>query len=155
MSVVLKPAVKDELEIVWKMQVEAFSGLLEKYQDYDLSPASEKLEKVAERFEQLGSVYYFIVAEDTQVGIIRVVDKKDGSRKRISPLFVMPDQRGRGYAQAAIIEIEKIYGADNWCLDTILQEKGNLHLYEKMGYHRTGRIEHINERMDIVFYEKD
>ena len=91
MSVELKPAVKDELEIVWKMQVEAFSGLLEKYQDYDLSPASEKLEKVAERFEQPGSVYYFIVAEDTRVGIIRVVDKKDGSRKRISPISIMPE----------------------------------------------------------------
>jgi hypothetical protein len=40
-------------------------------------------------------------------------------------------------------------------MDTILQEKGNLHLYEKMGYHRTGKVEHINDRMDIVFYEKD
>ena len=36
----------------------------------------------------------------------------------------------------------------------ILQEKGNLHLYEKLGYHQTGKIENINERMDIVFYEK-
>ena len=24
-------------------------------------------------------------------------------------------------------------------LDTILQEKGNIHLYEKLGYHQTGR----------------
>ncbi len=24
-----------------------------------------------------------------------------------------------------------------------------------MGYHQTGQIEHINDRMDIVFYEKD
>ena len=40
-------------------------------------------------------------------------------------------------------------------INTILQEKGNLYLYEKLGYHQTGKIEHINERMDIVFYEKD
>ena len=52
-------------------------------------------------------------------------------------------------------EAERLYGKDHWCLDTILQEKGNLHLYEKMGYHRTGKVEHINDRMDIVFYEKD
>lgn len=39
-------------------------------------------------------------------------------------------------------------------IDTILQEKGNLHLYEKMGYVQTGKVEHINEKMDIVFYEK-
>ena len=33
--------------------------------------------------------------------------------------------------------------------------KGNLYLYEKMGYHQTGKEEHINDQMDIVFYEKD
>ena len=143
------------MQTIWQMQVEAFKGLLETYQDYDLSPAAEGVEKVMARFEQPWTTYFFIVADGVNVGAVRVVDKKDGSRKRISPIFVMPDQRGCGYAQAAILAIEKIYGADNWCLDTILQEKGNLHLYEKMGYHRTGRIEHINERMDIVFYEKD
>lgn len=46
-------------------------------------------------------------------------------------------------------------GNENWELDTILQEKGNCHLYEKLGYKKTGIIENINERMDIVYYEKD
>ncbi len=50
---------------------------------------------------------------------------------------------------------KKIYGSEHWSLDTILQEKGNLHLYEKLGYHRTGKIEKINEKMGIVFYEKN
>ena len=155
MDIELRQAKRDDMQTIWQMQVEAFKGLLETYQDYDLSPAAEGPEKVMARFEQPWTTYFFIVDDGVNVGAVRVVDKKDGSRKRISPIFVMPDQRGRGYAQAAILEVEKIYGADNWCLDTILQEKGNLHLYEKMGYHQTGRIEHINERMDIVFYEKD
>ena len=86
---------------------------------------------------------------------MRVIDRKDGSRKRISPIWIMAEHRNRGYAQAAILEAEKIHGSDHWCLDTILQEAGNCHLYEKMSYHRTGRIEKINDRMDIVFYEKD
>ena len=84
-----------------------------------------------------------------------MVDKKDGSRKRISPIWIMPEHRNKGYARSAILETEKIYGAGHWSLETILQEKGNLHLYEKLGYHQTGKIEKINERMDIVFYEKD
>jgi hypothetical protein len=67
----------------------------------------------------------------------------------------MEEDRGKGYAQDAILAVEKIYGEHYWELDTILQEEGNLYLYEKMGYHQTGRIEHINDRMDIVFYEKD
>ncbi len=155
MSIELKTVKRDDIERVWKMQIEAFSGLLQKYQDYDLNPGAEGMDKVMARFEQPWTTYYFIVSGDEEVGVIRIVDKKDGSRKRISPIWIMPEYRNKGYAQKAILEAEKIYGADNWCLDTILQEKGNLHLYEKLGYHKTGKVEKINDRMDIVFYEKD
>ena len=154
-GVSLEKATTDDIEDVWKMQVEAFEGLYEKYRDDDTSPARDPMSRVTERFAQEGSVYYYIVAKGERVGVIRVVDKKDGSRKRISPLWIMPEYRGKGYAQMAILAAEAIYGSDNWSLDTILQEKGNIHLYEKMGYHRVGESEKINERMDIVFYEKD
>ena len=155
LKVELKPVVREDVETVWKMQVEAFKGLLEKYRDYDLSPAAEGVDKVLARFEQPWTTYYFIMVNNEKTGVIRVVDKKDGSRKRISPIWIMPEYRGRGYAQLAIMEAEKIYGSQNWSLDTILQEKGNLHLYEKLGYRQTGKVEKINDRMDIVFYEKD
>ena len=155
MSVELIAAAKEDIRTLWEMQVEAFKGLLETYQDYGLSPAAESIDKVEARFNQPWTTYFFIVADGTKAGAVRVVDKKDGSRKRISPIFIMPEYRGRGYAQEAILAVEELYGSDNWCLDTILQEKGNLHLYEKMGYRQTGRVEKINDRMDIVFYEKD
>ena len=155
MNVTLRQAQRDEVQQIWEMQIEAFRELLERYQDYDLSPGAEPVDKIIARFEQPWTKYFFIEAEGTDVGVIRVVDKNDGSRKRISPLWIMKEFRGKGYAQDAIRAVEDLYGADNWCLDTILQEKGNCHLYEKMGYHQTGRVEHINDRMDIVFYEKD
>ena len=151
----LDPVRKEDIEILWKMQVEAFTDLLDKYQDFDLSPASESIDKVMARFEQPWTKYYFIIAGGIKVGAIRVADKRDGSRKRISPIWIMPEYRNKGYAQQAIQAAEKIYGSDHWCLDTILQEKGNLHLYEKLGYHQTGRVDMINDTMDIVYYEKD
>ena len=154
-KVSLKKATEDDMPTIWEMQVRAFSDLLEKYQDYEMSPATESFEKVMARYRQPWTTYYYIVAEDEVVGAIRVVDKKDGSRKRISPIWIMQEHRDKGYAQSAIVAVEQIYGSENWCLDTILQEKGNLHLYEKMGYHQTGQIEKINDRMDIVFFEKD
>lgn len=155
MRVTLRKAERADLQKIWEMQVEAFKELLEVYQDYDMSPAAESIDKIVARFEQPWTTYFFIEAEGTEVGAVRVVDKKDGSRKRISPIWIMKEFRGKGYAQDAIRALEALYGADNWCLDTILQEKGNCHLYEKMGYHQTGRIDNINERMDIVYYEKD
>lgn len=151
----LNPIVEEDIELVWKMQVDAFSELLEKYKDFDMSPAAEKMDKINARFKQPWTTYYFILADDEKVGVIRVVDKKDGSRKRISPIWIMPEFRNKGYAQQAILEAERIHGSNQWCLDTILQEKGNLYLYEKLGYHQTGRIDKINDRMDIVYYEKD
>ena len=154
-NIILKVATEEDVQTVWEMQVKAFSDLLEKYQDYDISPAAESFEKVMARFQQSWTTYYFITADGEPVGGIRVVDKKDGSRKRISPIWIMQEYRNKGYAQAAMAAVEQIYGADNWSLDTIFQEKGNLHLYEKMGYHQIGQIKKINDQMDIVYYEKN
>ena len=143
------------MKTIWLMQKKVFGDLLEKYQDHEISPASESYERIIEKYEMEGSFYYFISDSGVNVGVIRIIDKNDGSRKRISPIWIMPEYRNKGYAQAAIKEAERIHGADNWSLDTILQEKGNLHLYEKLGYHRTGKIKKINDRMDIVYYEKN
>ena len=47
------------------------------------------------------------------------------------------------------------HGSHGWSLETILQERGNCHLYEKMGYHTVGKTIPINDRMILVVYEKD
>ena len=155
MNIKLERIGVNDCEKLWKMQVEAFSELLEKYRDYETSPANEPVSRVGERLKQPFTYYYFIMDGETAVGAIRVVDMKDGSRKRISPVFIMKEFRGKGYAQKAIIAVEELHGRDNWALDTILQEAGNCYLYEKMGYHRTGGSEIINDRMTIVNYEKN
>lgn len=67
----------------------------------------------------------------------------------------MKEFRNKGLAQKAFEEVEKIHGHDNWKLYTILQEEGNCYLYEKLGYKMTGLVENINNKMDIVYYEKN
>ena len=67
----------------------------------------------------------------------------------------MTSYRNQGLTQLAIKELEKLYGSSHWELDTILQEKGNIYLYEKLGYRRIDKIEHIKDEMDIVFFQKD
>lgn len=146
----------DDLDTILQMQKDAFAELYAKYQDTETSPATEKYEDILFRFNQPETTYYFIMADNVKVGVVRVVDFKDGKkRKRISPIFIMPEFRNIGYAQKAIYEAERIHGEQNWKLDTILQEKGNCYLYEKLGYHQTGKTEQINDKMTIVYYEKD
>ena len=143
-------------ENLWKMQVAAFQDLYAKYKDTETSPATEPLEKVVMRLEQADTYYYYIKVEDVIVGAVRVVDTKEANKsKRISPIFIMNEFRGRGYAQQAIQLAEDIHGSSNWELDTILQEEGNCHLYEKLGYRQTGEVKVVNERMTLVFYHKE
>ena len=150
----IRATIKDASNLL-KLQAEAFADLLDKYQDYDTNPANESIERMEAKLCQPYTYFYYIVDDDKIVGAIRIVDMKDGSRKRISPLFVMKDFRNMGYAQSAILEAENIHGKDNWRLATILQEVGNCYLYEKMGYHRTGSLTNINDKMTIVNYEKN
>ena len=146
----------DDAEKLWKMQVQAFQGLYEKYQDTETSPATEKLDKTIMRLKQPFTHYYFIEADGVTVGAVRVVDKgEEGRAKKISPIFILEEYRNRGYAQEAMRLAEKIHGSSGWELDTILQEEGNCRLYEKMGYHQTGKTETVNHRLTLVRYQKD
>ena len=148
----IRATVKDT-KLIWKMQVEAFLPLLRKYEDMDTNPANESVEKVIKRLEQNETYFYLIKSGGVNVGAIRVVDKKNG-RKRISPIFVLPDFQNKGIAQKAILEAERLHGENDWELDTILEEKGNCYLYEKMGYRKTEKTEKINDKLTLVFYEK-
>lgn len=155
MGITLLRANIDDAEELHAMQVEAFKELLEKYQDFDTSPANESVEKVEARLRQDFTYYYFICIGQQKAGAIRVIDKKEnGINKRISPIFILPEFQGKGIAQKAIRLCEETHGNENWELDTILQEPKNCHLYEKMGYHQTGKTEVINERLTLTFYEK-
>ena len=152
----LVKADKSDLETILQMQTEAFMPMLQKYRDYETSPANEKYEDILFRFNQPQTTYYIIEVDSHKVGVIRIVDFDDEStRKRISPIFIMSEYRNNGYAQQAIAEAERLHGSTYWSLDTILQEQGNCYLYEKLGYKKTGKTEIINDRLTLVFYEKD
>ncbi len=155
MEVTLLRANVDDAKELHAMQVESFKELLEKYQDFDTSPANENMDKVEARLKQDFTFYYFICIGEQKVGAIRIIDEKEsGENKRISPIFILPEFQGKGIAQKAIRLCEEIHGDGNWELDTILQEPKNCHLYEKMGYRQTGETKAINDRLTLVFYEK-
>ena len=151
MSIKLVRIGVNDAEKLWTMQVQAFQKLLDKYQDLETNPANETKEKIKTKLLQKQTFFYYIYEGNDIVGAIRVIDKKDGSRKRVAPVFIMEKFRNKGLAQKAFCEIERIHGKDNWELDTIFQEKGNCYLYEKLGYIRIGEI----DRMDIVHYIKN
>jgi GNAT superfamily N-acetyltransferase len=149
----VKADLKDA-ETIHRMQIKSFTPLLEKYQDFEISPANEPLEKVVWRINQPTTDYYIIKSNEIAAGGIRIV-KKDNKHYRVSPIFILPEYQGKGIAQKVFQIIEQKYNdAIVWELDTILQEQGNCYLYEKIGYKQTGKTEIINDRLTIVYYEK-
>lgn len=154
MNISLKKADFDDCAEIQKMQVTAFSKLLEKYQDFSTNPAVESLETIERKYKQECTTYYFIMLNDVKIGVIRVVTIDDNTC-RVSPIFIMPEFQNHGYAQIAMTEAERLYpSVSEWQVDTIKQESRLCHLYEKLGYKLTGKEEQIKDGMTIVYYKK-
>lgn len=150
----LKKAEPQDCGQIHAMQVEAFAELLEKYRDAETNPGAESAEKVAMRMAQDTTDYYLILTEGTPIGAARV-QRLPGNDCRISPIFILPAFQGRRYAQEAMRALERLYPqAKKWRLETIREEEKLCHLYEKLGYRRTGREEVLQPGMTIVCYEK-
>ena len=154
MTVSLKQVTESDCATIHRIQVKAFSQLLLKYQDYSSNPAAESLDQIKQRFDQSFTDYYLIMLDEVAIGMLRVCDF--GEHCRLSPICILQDYQGKGYAQEAIRQMENLYpNAKKWELDTIAQEEKLCYLYEKMGYRKTGRMENLKDGMDIVYYEKN
>lgn len=140
-------------EKLFQMRRKAFLPILERYQDFDTNPAAESWEDFQRYFRE-NSDNYLIQLGEIPIGALRMVRlPKDSCR--LSPIFILPEYQGKGYAQQALLKVETLYPqAKSWRLDTIKQEPKLLHLYEKLGYRRTGEEIPIKEGMTLVLYQK-
>jgi len=156
LKISLQKANRQDCELIHKMQISSFKTLLEKYHDYDTNPGNESIEQIYRRFDQPFTDYHSIKRGNQVVGAIRIIRNEKEGVCRISPVFILSQYQGDGIAQKVFNLIEKNYiWATKWKLDTILQEQGNCYLYEKLGYKKTGKEDKVNEKMTIIYYEKD
>ena len=145
-----------EFPQLYEMQVESFMPLYEKYHDDDTSPAKESFERVKRRAEATNRKYYFINKDGARVGAINIGHKDPNVKdiSYISPIFVRPKYQNQGIGYVAIQKaFELLPDVKIWKLDTIKQEAGNCHLYEKCGFVRVGEEHIVNDKMTLVDYE--
>jgi GNAT superfamily N-acetyltransferase len=107
MEIKLKKATVEDCERIHQMQLIGFKSLLEKYQDFNTSPGAETCERIKERFKYAQIDHYFIELNGKSVGYIRINRFSDDSC-RLSQMFVLPDYQGKGYAQQAIKQVERL-----------------------------------------------
>ena len=156
MRITLQEANETDAAAIHELQLAAFASLLNKYRDYGTSPAREPLEKTISRIKNPNSRYYMILLDGQLAGALHIVRKETNGSLWISPIFVGPDHQGKGVAQTAMIMAEQKFAGDKvWELSTLAEEKGNCHLYEKLGYQWSGKEQKINERATLVYYKKE
>jgi len=154
MNIKLIKANEEDCIELHSLQIAAFADMLSRYKDYKTSPGAEQVDKIIERMKQDNTDYYFINLYGENIGGIRIV-RKEGDICRISPMFVLPQYQNKGYAQEAIQIVENLYNnAKGWELDTIKQEEKLCHLYEKMGYIKTGTEIELQPGMTLLDYKK-
>ncbi len=145
---------KENIDDVFKIQQAAYKPLFKKYQDKETNPYMETKEDILMKYTRVGTQGYIFVEDDIIVGAVRIIMRGDVCK--VSALAVLPEYQNRGIAQSALKEIEKIHSdCKYWILDTILQENGNCHLYEKLGYVRIGETKKINDKLTLVDYKKE
>lgn len=154
MNVQLIKATEDDAVAIFNIQIEAFTPLLKKYEDDEINPANETIERLIRRMNRLNGCCYKILADGMLVGAICIFYKANGEFW-ISPMFISPAYQGKGIAQKAIVVLEAMFPeAVSWELATILEEARNCYFYEKMGYKQTSVSKKVNERTTLIFYKK-
>lgn len=141
-------------DAVFDIQQKAYKPLFDKYQDTETNPYMETKEKVLEKYTRLDTYGYVFIEDNKPIGSVRIAEI-DNDTCHVSTLAVLPEYQNKGIAQYALTEIEKIHSyANTWRLNTIMQESANIHLYEKLGYVRTGEPKMINDKLTLVDYIK-
>lgn len=151
-QIALNKAVSEEAEELIIMQKEVFMPLYKKYQDHETSPVNQTIESFVRRFH-IGD-YYKILYDDNLAGSVFVYEREPGIMK-FQIINICKEYENKGIAQEVMKRLDLIYPqAENWELETILSEKRNCYIYEKMGYVQFGELQHINDKLTIVSYKK-
>lgn len=149
----LKKASLGDAEELCFLQTEAFQALLETYQDHLTNPATETREKMTKRLDMPNRDVYFITLHNKNIGFLIIANNV--SECVLIRIGILPAYQNKGYAQQAIMLAESLYpNAKTWKLDTIKQEKKLCHLYEKLGYQKTGEQKNLKEGMDLVYFSR-
>lgn len=152
--ITLEKATSKDVDAVHEMQVRAFLPHLEKYKDNETNPAAEPIENTLKRINDPSRGIYKILKDGVLVGGIGV-RYLTADMLKVGPVYVDPLYQGQGIAQGALILIESLFPAIvTFQLATIAQEKGNIYLYEKLGYVATGEVKNVNHLLDILYFSK-
>lgn len=154
MKVFLLKADLSDAERLLKIQKICFSPHLKRYQDFETSPAMVSLDEIKWQIENEN--FYKIILNDIWVGSININKLDEIGNYKLRIINILPEYQGRGIGQSAIKLGEELFpDAKTWSLETLEDMPQNRHVYEKAGYKFTGKTEKVNDKLTLVYYQKE
>ncbi|HEU5396713.1 MAG TPA: GNAT family N-acetyltransferase [Verrucomicrobiae bacterium] len=142
-----------DAQAILDLQRLAFRTEAELYGDWHIPPLTEPLEKLAAEFQN----HVFLKAVHTEsgqiIGSVRALMEEENCL--IRRLIVHPEFRNHGIGTLLMEEIERRFArAKRFQLFTGYLSRGNLHLYDRLGYTRHGE-QQVTEKLRLVLLQKD
>jgi ribosomal protein S18 acetylase RimI-like enzyme len=140
----------EEAESLLDIQKKAFYKDWLKYED-PMNPYHESLERLKSKIEEFE--YFTIYCDDKIIGGADI-RKRSENHYRLNRIYMDPSFQNQGLGYKAIRVLESYFKeAKLWELDTPKDGYGNQHLYEKLGYKKTG--EHVvTDKLTLFDYIK-
>lgn len=147
MKIKIQRTTINEAEVLLDIQREAFKEDLDKYQDYDTSPATEAIEKLMRKINN--SFHYTVFQENTIIGGIEV-RKLSETQFYLNRVYLSPNYQNKGIGAKLMGFVENEFPeASEWTLSTPYMNYRNHYFYEKFGYKKIS--EHIITEKLILF----
>ncbi len=152
----LENAAVEDAEEVLSLQRLAYRSEAEINNDFSIQPLRQSVAEVIEEF-RMQTVLKVSAAKEGAAAKKIIASVKGYQRNgtcHIGKLIVHPDYRNMGIGTELLGVIEKHFGGvSRYELFTGEKSARNIRMYERAGY-RQFKIEKINDRLNLVFMEK-
>jgi phosphoribosylanthranilate isomerase len=138
-----------DLATILELQKLAYQSEAELYEDPLIQPMTQTLGEMQEEFDRM--LFLKAAIGKKIVGSVRA-EAREGTCY-IGKLIVHPEWQGQGIGTSLMNEIEHRFSGNRFELFTGDLSKGNLHLYQKLGYTEFRR-EPISPMLTLVYMEK-
>ncbi len=169
-QVLLVPALLSDARELHGVMVKAFLPTLAVFEDEEINPALDPLEKVQEDILAEDSVYYKVVLQGEERIIGGICVWKTGERVRfIAPVFIDPVEQRKHCGTEVLRQI--LEGPDpfgtaqenpgekeqalTWKLTCTLENGPLMHFYENMGFRESGERALVNEKTTLALLQQE
>ena len=149
--IIEKASISDSSDIL-VLQKRAFTIEAKRYNDYNMPAMTQTIEEIEAEFHQ--KEFLKAVIDGVIVGSVRAY-LDDRNTCHVGRLVVAPEYQKRGLGLALMNSIEKLFiTCDLFEIFTGERSRGNIRLYEGLGYHHTEDTEQAGD-YKLVFMRKD